>query len=68
MTEAWELSSLTHKLNNMHSHLTKQLDRCHQHIGKYEESKIPCILTEYLFFKFLNKKILELVGENFTRY
>ena len=32
-TEAWELSSLAHKVNNIHSHLSKQLSLCHQHIG-----------------------------------
>ncbi|XP_078169935.1 protein SIEVE ELEMENT OCCLUSION B-like [Carex rostrata] len=31
-TEAWELSSLAHKVNNIHGHLTKQLDQCRRHI------------------------------------
>lgn len=33
-TEAWELSSLAHKLNNINDHLRKQLAICHQHIGE----------------------------------
>ena len=32
-TEAWELSSLAHKVNNIHEHLKKQLALCKQHIG-----------------------------------
>lgn len=34
--EAWELSSLAHKINNIHEHLKKQLAICYQHI---EEKK-----------------------------
>ncbi|XP_004504145.1 protein SIEVE ELEMENT OCCLUSION B-like isoform X2 [Cicer arietinum] len=30
--ETWELSSLTHKLDNMNDHLQKQLTICHQHL------------------------------------
>lgn len=39
-TEAWELSSLAHKVNNIHSHLNKQLSLCHQHIAmmKHDEA------------------------------
>ncbi|KAF6176950.1 hypothetical protein GIB67_027750 [Kingdonia uniflora] len=33
-TEAWELSSLAHKVNNIHGHLQKQLALCHHHIGE----------------------------------
>ncbi|KAJ0113608.1 hypothetical protein Patl1_02885 [Pistacia atlantica] len=33
-TEAWELSSLAHKLSNMHSHLLTQLQSCHKHIDE----------------------------------
>ncbi|KAJ9135405.1 hypothetical protein P3X46_032591 [Hevea brasiliensis] len=33
-TEAWELSSLTHKLSNMHSHLATQLGICYKHIDE----------------------------------
>ncbi|XP_072978771.1 protein SIEVE ELEMENT OCCLUSION B [Typha angustifolia] len=32
-TEAWELSSLAHKLNNIHGHLNKQLDICYRQIA-----------------------------------
>ncbi|KAL8137857.1 hypothetical protein V2J09_003858 [Rumex salicifolius] len=35
-TEAWELSSLAHKVNSIFEHLTKQLSLCYQHI---EEKK-----------------------------
>ncbi|KAI3970386.1 hypothetical protein MKX01_024033 [Papaver californicum] len=31
-TEAWELSSLGHKLSNIHGHLMKQFSVCNQHI------------------------------------
>lgn len=31
-TESWELSSLVHKLDNINSHLRKQLTLCHQHL------------------------------------
>lgn len=33
-TEAWELSSLAHKLANIQDHLNSQLGICHQHIGE----------------------------------
>ncbi|XXG49464.1 hypothetical protein AAC387_Pa02g3643 [Persea americana] len=33
-TEAWELSSLAHKVRNIYEHLTKQLLLCHQHIDE----------------------------------
>lgn len=33
-TEAWELSSLAHKLISIHDHLQKQLVVCHQHIDE----------------------------------
>lgn len=31
--ETWELSSLTHKLENMNGHLQKLLTICRQHLG-----------------------------------
>lgn len=39
-TEAWELSSLAHKLSNMHSHLLSLLHNCHKYIDekKYLEA------------------------------
>ncbi|KAK1364590.1 hypothetical protein POM88_040151 [Heracleum sosnowskyi] len=39
-TEACELSSLAHKVNNIHNHLNKQLSLCHQHIAmmKHDEA------------------------------
>ncbi|KAM3751857.1 hypothetical protein ACB098_04G143000 [Castanea mollissima] len=33
-TEAWELSSLAHKVNNIHEHLKKQLTLCYQQIDE----------------------------------
>ncbi|XP_074274367.1 protein SIEVE ELEMENT OCCLUSION B-like [Silene latifolia] len=33
-TEAWELSSLAHKVNNIYEHLRKQLDLCYQYIDE----------------------------------
>uniref|UniRef100_A0A6N2L7D7 Sieve element occlusion N-terminal domain-containing protein n=1 Tax=Salix viminalis TaxID=40686 RepID=A0A6N2L7D7_SALVM len=33
-TETWELSSLAHKVSNIHSHLKKQLALCYQHIDE----------------------------------
>lgn len=35
-TEAWELSSLAHKVQNIHEHLKGQLTLCYQHIGEFE--------------------------------
>lgn len=32
--ESWELSSLVHKLDSMHSHLVGLLAACHKHIGE----------------------------------
>ncbi|XP_074334356.1 protein SIEVE ELEMENT OCCLUSION B-like isoform X2 [Apium graveolens] len=32
-TEAWELYSLSLKVNNIHTHFNKQLSLCHQHIA-----------------------------------
>ncbi|XP_058195108.1 protein SIEVE ELEMENT OCCLUSION B-like [Rhododendron vialii] len=42
-TEAWELSSLAHKVSNIHSHLQKQLALCYQHID--EKRHIEAYLT-----------------------
>lgn len=33
-TEAWELSSLAHKVSNIYEHLRKQLDLCYKHINE----------------------------------
>ncbi|KAK4762508.1 hypothetical protein SAY86_008276 [Trapa natans] len=35
--EAWELSSLAHKINSIYGHLTKQLTMCHQLIKEKQE-------------------------------
>uniref|UniRef100_A0A5B6ZLE0 Protein SIEVE ELEMENT OCCLUSION B-like n=1 Tax=Davidia involucrata TaxID=16924 RepID=A0A5B6ZLE0_DAVIN len=42
-TEAWELSSLAHKVSNIHSHLRQQLALCYQHID--EKSHIEAYQT-----------------------
>lgn len=34
-TEAWELSSLAHKVTSIHEHLKSQLVLCYQYIGGY---------------------------------
>ncbi|KAE8722042.1 hypothetical protein F3Y22_tig00014444pilonHSYRG00109 [Hibiscus syriacus] len=36
-TESWELSTLAHKLRNIHDHLTKQLNFCNQYIDERRE-------------------------------
>nr|CAD1824466.1 unnamed protein product [Ananas comosus var. bracteatus] len=36
-TEAWELSSLAHKVSNIHGHLTKQLNLCHRYIDEKKQ-------------------------------
>lgn len=33
-TEAWELSSLAHKVSNIYEHLRRQLELCYQHINE----------------------------------
>lgn len=48
-TEAWELSSLAHKVNNIHSHLLKQITLCHQHIE--EKRHIEAYLTLVRLFE-----------------
>jgi hypothetical protein len=48
-TEAWELSSLAHKVNNIHSHLMKQLTLCLQHIGESEPTQTSAIhIKQYI--------------------
>ncbi|KAL7604670.1 protein SIEVE ELEMENT OCCLUSION B [Lactuca sativa] len=42
-TEAWELSSLAHKISNIHDHLKDQLDLCNHHIN--EKRQIEAYLT-----------------------
>ncbi|EEF35451.1 protein SIEVE ELEMENT OCCLUSION B [Ricinus communis] len=39
-TEAWELSSLAHKLSNMQSHLQNQLGLCYKHIDERKHMEI----------------------------
>lgn len=39
-TEAWELSSLAHKVSNMHSHLAAQLASCYKHIDERKHIEV----------------------------
>ncbi|XP_043726165.1 protein SIEVE ELEMENT OCCLUSION B-like [Telopea speciosissima] len=59
-TEAWELSSLAHKVNNIHDHLLKQLALCYQHID--EKKHAEAYLTLVRLFETIhidNMKILK---------
>lgn len=59
-TEAWELSSLAHKVNNIHTHLRKQLDLCNHHIE--DKRHIEAYLTLVRLFETIhldNMKILK---------
>ncbi|CAK7332481.1 unnamed protein product [Dovyalis caffra] len=59
-TEAWELSSLAHKVNNIHDHLLKQLTLCLQHID--EKRHIEAYQTLVILFETFhvdNMKILK---------
>ncbi|XP_077253093.1 protein SIEVE ELEMENT OCCLUSION B-like [Tasmannia lanceolata] len=58
-TEAWELSSLAHKVSNIHGHLRKQLSICYQHID--EKKHIEAYQTLIRLFETIhidNMKIL----------
>lgn len=58
-TEAWELSSLAHKVNNIHGHLTKQLSVCHQHIdGKRHIEAYQMLVRLFETIHIDNMKIL----------
>lgn len=46
-TEAWELSSLAHKISNIHDHLRNQLDLCNQHISKNKNFKYGHLITMF---------------------
>ncbi|KAK9675507.1 hypothetical protein RND81_11G011000 [Saponaria officinalis] len=48
-TEAWEMSSLAHKVNNIYEHLRKQLDLCYQHID--EKKHIEAYRTLLVLFE-----------------
>ncbi|CAL9165348.1 unnamed protein product [Musa hybrid cultivar] len=59
-SEAWELSSLAHKLSNIHDHLTKQLELCYRHIG--EKKNVEAYQTLVHLFQTVhidNMKILK---------
>ncbi|KAF8390539.1 hypothetical protein HHK36_025066 [Tetracentron sinense] len=59
-TEAWELSSLAHKVSNIHGHLTKQLSMCYQYIK--EKRDVEAYQTLVRLFETIhldNMKILK---------
>lgn len=59
-TEAWELSSLAHKVNNIHSHLMKQLTLCFQHIDeKRHIEAFQTLVSLFEAFHIDNMKILK---------
>ncbi|CAK9161749.1 unnamed protein product [Ilex paraguariensis] len=39
-TEFWELSSLAHKVNNIHSHLSEQLDLCNKYLDERKQIEL----------------------------
>jgi len=58
-TEASELSSVAHEVNNIHSHLMKQLTLCFQHIGESEPTQTSAIhITQYIIIYSPFKKIM----------
>ncbi|WOL11313.1 hypothetical protein Cni_G20075 [Canna indica] len=63
-TEVWELSSLAHKLSNIHGHLAKQLELLYRHIG--DRKHIEAFQTLVRLFESVhidNMKILKtLIG------
>ncbi|KAJ9152817.1 hypothetical protein P3X46_026336 [Hevea brasiliensis] len=59
-TEAWELSTLAHKLQNINEHLKKQLSICHQHIeGKRNVESYQMLLNLFDTIHIDNMKILK---------
>ncbi|KAK6920603.1 Sieve element occlusion, C-terminal [Dillenia turbinata] len=46
--EAWELSSLAHKVNSIHGHLTNQLTLCHQFIDEKKHIEAYLLLVKIL--------------------
>ncbi|GFS39875.1 sieve element occlusion amino-terminus protein [Actinidia rufa] len=44
-TEAWELSSLAHKVGNIHGHLRSQLGICYQHIDEKRDAEMYQMLV-----------------------
>ncbi|KAB5537485.1 hypothetical protein DKX38_015018 [Salix brachista] len=59
-TEAWELSSLAHKVNNIHNHLKKQLTLCFHHIDeKRHIEAFQTLVSLFEAFHIDNMKILK---------
>lgn len=58
--EAWELSSLAHKVNNIHSHLRKQLNLCNQYIDEKKHIEAYQLLVHLFEIAHIdNMKILK---------
>ncbi|KNA21516.1 hypothetical protein SOVF_042430 [Spinacia oleracea] len=61
-TEAWELSSLAHKISSIYEHLRKQLDLCYQHIDEKRHIEAYQLLVRAFETPHLdNMKILRLL-------
>ncbi|XP_057542530.1 protein SIEVE ELEMENT OCCLUSION B-like isoform X1 [Amaranthus tricolor] len=61
-TEAWEISSLAHKVSNIYEHLRKQLDLCYQHIDEKKHIEAYQLLVRAFETPHLdNMKILRLL-------
>ncbi|CAN1153692.1 Protein SIEVE ELEMENT OCCLUSION B [Linum perenne] len=59
-TEAWELSSLEHKLNNICDHLRKQLGSCYHHIDDRKNAEAFNMLVDLFEMTHIdNMKILK---------
>ncbi|KAL0920971.1 hypothetical protein M5K25_007992 [Dendrobium thyrsiflorum] len=58
-TEAWELSTIAHKLANIHGHLTKQLELCNKYIdGKRHHEAYQTLVRLFETIHIDNMKIL----------
>ncbi|KAF7839881.1 protein SIEVE ELEMENT OCCLUSION B-like [Senna tora] len=65
LAETWELSSLVHKLNNLQSHLQKQLALCHKHIDDSKQTEaFQALVHLFETSHFDNLKILKALINN----
>ncbi|PSR87537.1 Protein SIEVE ELEMENT OCCLUSION B like [Actinidia chinensis var. chinensis] len=61
-TESWELSTLAHKINNIHDHLEKQLDMCYQLIEeKRNVEAYEALLHIFEMIHIDNMKVLKAI-------
>ncbi|XP_059657212.1 protein SIEVE ELEMENT OCCLUSION B-like isoform X1 [Cornus florida] len=59
-TEAWELSSLAHKVSNIHGHLTEQIGICYQYVDEKKHAEYYQMLLHLFEIPHLdNMKILK---------